>query len=73
MNIVTTHHADDKIALEKCDLLVANILANPLMALEPTFSVLVRENGSIVISVILDEQLDMVLEAYRANFNNIEV
>ena len=69
----TTHHIDDKIALEKCDLLIANILANPLVELAPTFAKLVKSNGSIVLSGILDDQLEAILDAYNPYFNQLVV
>jgi len=59
--------------LARCDLLVANILANPLVDLEPTFADLVKEGGGIVLSGILDEQLKMILKAYEADFECLEV
>jgi len=71
--IITTHHIDAKIALEKCDLLIANILANPLVELAPTFAKLVKSNGSIVLSGILDDQLEAILDAYNPYFNQLVV
>jgi ribosomal protein L11 methyltransferase len=71
--IIAIHHTDDNIVLERCDLLVANILANPLVDLESTFAGLVKEGGGIVLSGILDEQLEMILEAYKGHFDCLEV
>ncbi|MGE4595137.1 MAG: 50S ribosomal protein L11 methyltransferase [Gammaproteobacteria bacterium] len=71
--IIAIHHTDDNVVFEKCDLLIANILANPLVELESTFSGLVKEGGSIVLSGILDEQLEMILEAYKGHFDGLEV
>ena len=72
-DIIAIHHTDDNTALEKCDLLVANILANPLVELELTFSGLVKEGGGIVLSGILDEQLEVILEAYKGHFDYLKV
>ena len=72
-DIIAIHHTDDNTALEKCDLLVANILANPLVELELTFSDLVKEGGGIVLSGILDEQLEVILEAYKGHFDYLKV
>ena len=72
-SIITIHHTDDNVVLERCDLLIANILANPLVELESTFSDLVKEGGSIVLSGILYEQLEMILEAYKGHFECLEV
>lgn len=47
------------------DLIVANILARPLMMLAPTMARAVSRNGSIILSGILDSQRDRVLAAYR--------
>lgn len=57
----------------KCDLLIANILANPLVELEPLFSDLVHTNGMLLLSGILKEQVDRVVKCYSINFSNIEV
>ena len=72
-NIIAIHHTDDNEALEKCDLLIANILANPLIELESVFADMVKEGGSIVLSGILEEQLEMILEVYQAHFKCLEV
>lgn len=51
------------------DLLLANILANPLMELAAHFTELLKDNGKIVLSGILEEQADEVLLTYQAYFN----
>lgn len=50
-------------------LLLANILASPLIELAPYFSELTETNGQIVLSGILAEQADNVLKAYKENFD----
>lgn len=52
----------------QCDLLLANILAGPLISLAPRFADLVRPGGNIVLSGILAEQADSVRHAYDAWF-----
>jgi len=50
-------------------LLLANILASPLIELAPYFSDLTLAKGQIVLSGILAEQADDVLAAYQPNFD----
>jgi ribosomal protein L11 methyltransferase len=52
----------------RADLLLSNILANPLCELAPEFSRRVRGGGSIVLSGILANQADAVTAAYAADF-----
>jgi len=66
-------HTDDEGSLNKVDLLIANILANPLVRLCEHFSTLVKSGGKITLSGILQEQLEMVLEAYSENFSDLKV
>ena len=72
-NTITTIHLIDQENDNKCDLLIANILANPLVELEPLFSDLVHTNGMLLLSGILKEQVDRVVKCYSINFSNIEV
>ncbi|HWV13029.1 MAG TPA: 50S ribosomal protein L11 methyltransferase [Sphingobium sp.] len=48
------------------DLLIANILAGPLIELAPSLCALVEEGGTILLAGLLNEQADAVLSAYRA-------
>ncbi|MCW8901432.1 MAG: 50S ribosomal protein L11 methyltransferase [Gammaproteobacteria bacterium] len=50
-------------------LLLANILASPLIELAPYFAKLTSPQGQIVLSGILAEQAEDVLAAYQANFD----
>lgn len=43
--------------LEACDLLMANILFQPLMQLADTFALMVRPSGMLVMSGLLEEQI----------------
>ena len=51
------------------ELLIANILAGPLIELAARLSALVRDNGQIVLSGILPEQAEEVRNAYSPWFN----
>lgn len=53
----------------QCDLLLANILAGPLMQLAPLFADLTHDGSNIVLSGILDSQADDVSAAYQPNFS----
>ena len=48
------------------DLLIANILAGPLIELAPALCAQVEEGGTILLAGLLREQADAVLTAYRA-------
>jgi ribosomal protein L11 methyltransferase len=50
------------------DLLVANILAKPLIELEPRFAKRLRAGGTVVLSGVLSEQAQEVIQAYAAHF-----
>lgn len=50
-------------------IVVANILANPLTVLAPLLARLTRPGGRIALSGILAEQAQSVLEAYAADFD----
>ena len=51
------------------DLLLANILAEPLLELRERLSALVRPGGTIVLSGILEEQAEQLREAYDESFD----
>ncbi len=70
---ITVLHSDEEGDLDKVDLLIANILANPLIGLCEHFSGLVKPDGKIALSGILQEQLTMVLETYSEYFNELTV
>ncbi len=73
------NHVQDKI---KCylpeqfdgfqaDIVLANILANPLCELSSNLSALIKPAGQLVLSGILNEQADTVTAAYK--HNNIQI
>jgi len=51
------------------DVLVANILSGPLVELEFHLASLVKPKGKILLSGILPEQIDDIMEAYSKDFN----
>jgi len=53
----------------KADLMLANILAGPLIDLAPTLAILVKDQGNLVLSGILSHQADEVIAAYRPWFD----
>jgi len=53
---------------EPADCLVANILAGPLISLAELFSEICRPGGTIALSGILQEQAEMVSQAYAEQF-----
>lgn len=60
--------APDKLSTIKADVILANILANPLIELAPRFAELLNTDGKIVLSGILANQLQGVLAAYQPWF-----
>ncbi len=51
------------------DILVANILSGPLQSLLPTLAALVRPGGHLVLSGVLSEQTEPLLERYAVHFD----
>jgi ribosomal protein L11 methyltransferase len=52
---------------------VANILANPLIELAPTFNKLLKQDGVLVLSGILKERCENILNCYSQYLDNLEV
>ena len=50
-------------------MLLANILAKPLIDLAGTFSTLLKPGADIILSGLLSEQTDDVLAAYKKTFS----
>lgn len=66
---------EHEFAQQKADILVANILATPLIALSPTFATLVKPQAEFALAGVIEEQCDDVCQAYEnAGFkvNHIE-
>jgi ribosomal protein L11 methyltransferase len=55
------------------DGMLANILALPLIELAPLFAQHLKAGAPIILSGILQEQTDMVCEAYKPYFTIIEI
>jgi len=55
------------------DLLLANILCGPLNELFPLFASLTRRDGTIVLSGLLEEQKNQIIETYSQSFKDFEV
>jgi ribosomal protein L11 methyltransferase len=72
-SIIKSIHSDDEIDFEGCDLLIANILINPLIELAPRFAALVNLDGELLLSGILKKQVDRVVDCYSEYFTNLEV
>lgn len=54
------------------DILIANILLEPLLALKACFSSLLKPQGILVVSGILDEQAATLIHAYEHSFTLIQ-
>ncbi len=58
---------------QKFDACAANILAGPLISLSQTIADMVRQDGQIGLSGILEWQSDDVVEAYSEYFDDVQV
>ncbi len=61
----------DQFSPFQADIVVANILANPLCELSEQISQLVRPKGNLILSGILNEQAESVITAYK--LHNIQI
>ncbi len=52
----------------QADILIANILLSPLLALRQTFYQLIQPNGILVVSGIFSSQADELIAAYQTSF-----
>jgi ribosomal protein L11 methyltransferase len=57
----------------EADVVLANILAGPLIELAPHLLASLRPGGSVVLSGILEAQAEEVAEAYRAHIDDISI
>ena len=71
-DVIKAFHSAEMIEYEKCDLLMANILAKPLVELQTLFSEIVKPNGTILLSGILEHQVENIFDCYSKNFKNIK-
>ncbi|MCC6201916.1 MAG: 50S ribosomal protein L11 methyltransferase [Gammaproteobacteria bacterium] len=58
----------DELRDGSADLLVGNILLQPLLELAPRFAMLLRPGGTIILSGLLQDQTEECLTAYRSMF-----
>lgn len=58
-------HSGESAVLHRADVVVANILANPLRVLAPLLESLVVPGGSLVLAGLLDRQADEIARHYR--------
>ncbi len=65
---LTILHSEQPFAVV-ADITLANILASTLIELEPLFAAHTKEGGQIILSGILEEQIDSVASAFRDNFS----
>jgi len=70
---ISVLHTDDEGQLVKANLLIANILAQPLVGLCVHFSTLLESGGQLVLSGILYDQVEMILAAYGEYFSALKV
>lgn len=59
----------DQVPSQTADLLFANILAEPLITLSPTFAKLTHPGAYLVLSGILHHQVQKLIECYHSWFN----
>lgn len=57
----------------RADIVIANILANPLIELAPILSELVSENGTLVLSGVLEVDAERVASAYKNRFAKVDM
>ena len=80
-NMQTNNISDDRISCylpedlpnDPVDIVLANILSGPLTELAPTLAGLIKTGGSIVLSGILAEQEQSILDAYTPFFSSLKV
>ena len=61
-----SYYLPEQFAIEPAEIVVANILAKPLIELAEPIAALVKPGGKLILSGILNEQAESVAEAYRA-------
>ena len=70
---VITVDAPENIRMDKCDLLVANILLDALLSLKDVFSKLVRKHGFLVLSGVMTPQAETLVSTYDSEFSKQKV
>ena len=68
-----TAYLPEQVPEVKADLLIANILAGPLIQLEPTFAKHLKSGGQLLLSGLLDTQAQEIRDAYQGHFDIQEI
>jgi len=63
----------EKFSPVQADVMLANILAGPLIDLAPVLMASLRPGGMLVLSGILEEQAEEVADAYRSHFDHLSI
>lgn len=66
-------HLMDALHAEPVDLVLANILAKTLLALQDSIAAMTKNDGQVLLSGILSEQADTVVDAYKEYFHDFEI
>ena len=66
-------HPEGFSTIQKQDLILANILAGPLMTLVEQFYQLLKPKGELLMSGILAEQENELLEKFKSHFVDFQV
>lgn len=64
MNIQIAHQVQQK----NCDIIIANVLLQPLIDLQQQFAQCIKPSGKLILSGILESQFDELRQAYQPNF-----
>jgi len=59
----------DKPLHQTCDVVIANVLLQPLLLFNDDFAKAMSDTSKIILSGILEEQLGQIKQTYKANFN----
>lgn len=57
-------------SVESADIVIANILLTPLISLKTRFHHLLKQNGLLVVSGILESQIPTLIQAYQTDFEH---
>ncbi len=68
-HVAAQFYLPDAAPQQQADIVIANILTNPLKVLAPLLSGAIRQDGQIVLSGILSEQAEDVMEIYAQWFD----
>jgi len=55
---------------KRCDILIANILLAPLLSLKANFHQLLKPKGELVVSGLLENQVEELITSYQGYFNH---